>query len=257
MSTVTQKEHTTTQITTPPLINSSSSTAPSSSSAPSSTTTNTNTNTTTPSVTQQISDGLYSIGNSAAQAVKNLDDSLGVSKAVSDFDKTHHVSQGMGDATAHMSAALTRGNPIHAISHASTAARVGAAEAAKHEKGPLPDDAHIAPEASGTTNSTTTTTTSSTNIRTHDVVEPKEHTDYHPDPKQHKTSNQLGDMADHVKSSLAHGNVLHAAKYAGAAATIGEVEREKHEKGPLPEQLVDQPEAEHVNVPAGQVKHTV
>jgi len=248
-STVTEHEHTTTKVTTPPLVNSSSSSTTSTSTAPSSTTS-------TASVTQQISDGLYSIGNSAAQAVKNLDDSLGVSKAVSDFDKTHHVSQGMGDATAHMSAALTRGNPIHAISHASTAARVGAAEAAKHEKGPLPEDAHIAPEASGTTNSTTTTT-SSTNIRTHDVVEPKEHTDYHPDPKQHKTSNQLGDMADHVKSSLAHGNVLHAAKYAGAAATIGEVEREKHERGPLPEQLVDQPEAEHVNVPAGQVKHTV
>lgn len=195
--------------------------------------------------------------------MKNLDDSLGVSKAVSDFDKSHHVSQGVGDATAHMSAALTRGNPMHAISHASTAAKVGAAEAAKHEKGPLPDDAHMAHEASGgsnsnrTTTSSTTTTNSNTNIRTHDVVEPKEHTDYHPDPKQHKTSNQLGDMADHVKSSLSHGNVLHAAKYAGAAAAIGEVEREKHERGPLPEQLVDQPEAEHINVPAGQVKHTV
>jgi len=232
MSSVT-KEQTTTTVTHPPVVGSmNTSTTSSSMSSSSSSASSSSSSSSSSSLAQQINAGITSIGENASQAVKSLDNSLGVSKALNDFDATHHVSAKLGDAASHMSAAINRGNPVHAFSHATTAAKIGEAERIKHEKGPMP----------GSSN---------------DNVEPKEHTDYQADPSQHKTSNSIADVGDHVKASLAHGNVIHAAKYAGAAAAIGEVEREKHQRGPLPEQLVDQPENEHVNVPAGHVSHAV
>jgi len=227
MSTSVHKESTTT-ITTPPLMNSSTT---SSSSASASSTTSSSTSSSDPSsISQRVNDGLTSIKQSASAAMQS------VGNAVSDFDKQHHISSQVSDVAAHVTTAINRGNPGHALSHATTAAKIGDAERTKHAHGPLDENAHIAADAR---------------------VEPKEHTDPHPDPSQHKTANAATDMADHVKASLSHGNIIHAAKFANAATVIGEVEREKHEKGPLPEQMVDQPEAEHVNVPAGKVKHTV
>lgn len=220
----TTRTKTTTSVTTPPLAQSNSNSSSSSTAASSASTSQ-------PSLAQQINQGITAIGDSASNAIKAVDERLGVSAALSDFDSTHHVSGKVTDAASHFTAAINRGNPLHAVSNVGTAAMIGDAERAKHEKGPLAGSMNEA------------------------AVEPKEHTDYHPDPTQHKTSNQLGDVSDHVKASLAHGNIVHAAKYAGAATVIGQAEREKHERGPLPEQLVDQPEAEHVNVPAGHVKH--
>jgi len=226
MSTTVHKESTT-SITTPPLINSST-TSTTSSSASSSTASSTNSS--DPTFGQRVSDGLTSIKDSASAALQN------VGNAISDFDKQHHISTQASDVAAHVTTAINRGNPVHALKNASTAAKIGDIERSKHAHGPLDENAHMAPDAR---------------------VEPKEHTDPHPDPSQHKTANAATDMADHVKASLSHGNVIHAAKFANAATVIGNVEREKHEKGPLPEQLVDQPESEHINVPAGKVKHTV
>jgi len=226
MSTSVHKE-TTTTVTTPPLINNST-TSSSSSSGSSSTAASTSSG--DPTLTQRVSDGFTSIKESASAAMQS------VGNALTDFDKQHHISTQASDVAAHVTTAINRGNPVHALKNASTAAKIGDIERSKHAHGPLDENAHIAPDAR---------------------VEPKEHTDPHPDPSQHKTANAATDMADHVKASLSHGNVIHAAKFANAATVIGNVEREKHEKGPLPEQLVDQPESEHINVPAGKVKHTV
>jgi len=221
MSTTVHKE-TTTSVSTPPIVDSTSHP----SSVPSSTSTDSTGSATGGTVTEKISAGLKSVSDS-----------------LSDFDKAHHISSQFHDVTSHVSTAMHRGHPMHAISNMGTAAKIGDAERMKHQHGPLDPNAH--------TIASSESTGSSAEVN----IEPKEHTDPHPDPAKHTTSNQTGDVIDHVKASLSHGNVLHAAKYAGAAAAIGEVEREKHERGPLPEQLVDQPEAEHVNVPAGQVHH--
>jgi len=223
MSTTVHKE-TTTKITTPPLVNTSTTT----SSGSNASTTSSTAASTEPSMSQKVTENLTHIKDKASAAFQS------VGNAVSDFDNRHHISSQVNDATAHVTTAMNRGHPMHAIANATTAAKIGDAERTKHAHGPLDENAHIAPDAN---------------------VEPKEHTDPHPDPTQHKTANAASDMVDHVKASLSHGNVVHAAKFANAAAVIGEVEREKHEKGPLPEQLVDQPESEHVNVPAGKVTH--
>jgi len=226
MSTSVHKE-TTTTITTPPLINSST-VSSSSSSAGSSTASSTSSSDS--SLGQRMSDGLTTMKETASAAMQS------VGNAINDFDKQHHISTQVSDVASHVTTAINRGNPVHALKNAGTAAKIGDAERAKHAHGPLDENAHIASDAR---------------------VEPKEHTDPHPDPSQHKIANAATDMADHVKASLSHGNVTHAAKFANAAAVVGQVEREKHEKGPLPEQMIDQPESEHVNVPAGKVKHTV
>jgi len=229
MSTSVHKESTTT-ITTPPLMNSSSASSTTSSTSSSTASTSSASSSTDPTFTQRVSDGLTSIKDSASAALAN------VGNAISDFDKQHHISTQASDVASHVTTAINRGNPVHALKNASTAAKIGDVERTKHAHGPLDDNAHIAADAR---------------------VEPKEHTDPHPDPSKHQTANAATDMVDHVKASLSHGNVIHAAKFANAATVIGNVEREKHEKGPLPEQMVDQPEAEHVNVPAGKVTHAV
>ena len=156
---------------------------------------------------------------SAAVTVKDAAITAGaaISSAAHNVDTKYHVSDKVSDATSHMAAALKQGNPLHAAKHASTAATIGDAERAKHEAGPLPSDAHVAGTSSTTTSSTIT---SSSTLGTSQTT-------------TEKISNSAADVAAHVQASIAQGNPVHAAKYAGTAAMIGQAEREKHAHGPL------------------------
>jgi hypothetical protein len=64
----------------------------------------------------------------------------------------HQQTQGglgskLSDMMAHVGAALHHGHPVHAVTNATTAAKIGEAERQKHQRGPLMD------EAAGTTHS--------------------------------------------------------------------------------------------------------
>ena len=156
---------------------------------------------------------------SAAIATKNAAVSAGaaISSAAHNFDAQHHISDKVSDATSHMAAALKQGNPLHAAKHASTAAAIGDAERAKHEAGPLDPNAHAAGTSSATTSSTITSSSTLGSSQT----------------TTEKISNSAADMAAHVQASMAAGHPVHAAKYAGTAAMIGQAEVEKHAHGPL------------------------
>jgi hypothetical protein len=156
---------------------------------------------------------------SAAVTVKDAAVSAGaaISSAAHNVDTKYHVSDKVSDATSHMAAAIKHGNPVHAAKYAPTAAAIGEAERAKHEHGPLPEDAHMASTSSATTSSTIT---SSSTLGTSQT-------------RTEKISNSAADVASHVQASMAQGNPLHAAKYATTAAMIGQAEREKHAHGPL------------------------
>jgi hypothetical protein len=156
---------------------------------------------------------------SAAVTVKEAAVSAGaaISSAAHNVDNKYHVSDKVSDATSHMTAAIKHGNPVHAAKHASTAAAIGEAERAKHEHGPLPEDAHMVSTSSTTTSSTIT---SSSTLGTSQTT-------------SQKISNSAADVASHVQASMGQGNPLHAAKYAATAAMIGQAEREKHAHGPL------------------------
>jgi len=145
-----------------------------------------------------------------------------ISNAAHDFDSRHHVSDKASDMAAHVGAALKHGNPVHAAKHASTAATIGDAERAKHEAGPLADGAHVA-NTVGTATSSTTTTTSSSGPSISDQAS----------AAATKIGNQASDAASFAGAAISAGNPIHAAKYASTAATIGEVEREKHAHGLL------------------------
>lgn len=67
-----------------------------------------------------------------SESVGLIDKQLGVSAAMKDLDKK------AADTVSHVYTAVKRGNPIHAISHAGSAATIGQAEFNKHNRGPLP-----------------------------------------------------------------------------------------------------------------------
>ena len=140
-----------------------------------------------------------------------------ISSAAHNVDAKYHVSDKVSDATSHMAAAIKQGNPLHAAKHATTAAAIGDAERAKHEHGPLPADAHAAGTQAASTSSTIASSSTLGSSQT----------------TGEKISNSAADAAAHVQASMAQGNPLHAAKYAGTAAMIGQAEVEKHAHGPL------------------------
>jgi len=76
------------------------------------------------------------------------------------------------------------------------------------------------------TRSTTRSTSTSTTIHSSSTLGSSEST-------TDKISNTAADVASHVSAAVGAGNPIHAAKYAGTAAMIGQVEREKHAHGPL------------------------
>ena len=157
---------------------------------------------------------------SAGAAISSAAQQAGaaISSTAQSIDAKYHVSDKVSDATAHVTAALKHGHPAHAAKHATTAAAIGDAERAKHQAGPLADDAHAAAAGGGGLTSSTVHTSSS-------LGSSESTTD--------KISNSAADVASHVSAAVNAGNPLHAAKYAGTAAMIGQVEREKHAHGPL------------------------
>ena len=141
---------------------------------------------------------------SAGAAISSAAQQAGaaISQTAHNIDVKYHVSDKVSDATAHVTAALKHGHPAHAAKHASTAAAIGDAERAKHEAGPLADDAHAA--TGGLTSETVhTSSTLGSNESTTD-----------------KISNSAADVASHVSAAVNAGNPLHATKYAGTAAMI-------------------------------------
>ena len=167
--------------------------------------------------TQEMLEKAKAAAISAGAAISSAAQQAGaaISHTAQSIDAKYHVSDKVSDATAHVTAALKHGHPAHAAKHAGTAAAIGDAERAKHEAGPLPDDAHAA--GGGLTSSTVHTSSS--------LGSSESTTD--------KISNSAADVASHVSAAVNAGNPLHAAKYAGTAAMIGQVEREKHAHGPL------------------------
>jgi len=154
------------------------------------------------------------ISNSAASALESVKSSL------EKFDNQHQISSQFHDVASSASASIKQGHPLSAITNAPTAARIGQAERAKHQAGPLPENAHV---ATGT--------------------EPKEPSALH----SNTMSDKMSDVSSHMKSAISHGHPIHAVSNAGTAAMIGQVEREKHLKGPLPEDAA----ATGMSAPAG------
>jgi len=153
----------------------------------------------------------YAVGSAIESAAVKAGHAI--SSAAHNVDAKYHIHDKVSDASAHVSAALKQGHPVHAAKYANAAAVMGEAERAKHEQGPLPADAHAAGASSA---STSTTTTLGSKESTTD-----------------KISNTASDVASHAQAALSHGHPLNAVKYAPTAAMVGQVEREKHAHGPL------------------------
>jgi len=132
-----------------------------------------------------------------------------VKTSLNNFDKQHHISDQVADMTSAASAAIKQGHPLNAIANAPAAARIGQAERAKHEAGPLPEDAL---SATGTEPKEASAISSTSTI-----------------------GDKLSDVGSHMKAAISQGHPIHAISNAGTAAMIGQTEREKHLKGPLAE----------------------
>jgi len=176
-----------------------------------------------------------------------------------------HPQQGgfgtkLNDMMAHVSAALSHGHPVHAVTNASTAAKVGECERAKHEKGPLVDDnlgttnsnslnnpnfnaagqpyentssaAQFNQPTSNTFNQSTAYGNPSTTYGNQSTLNQSSGN------SNYTTSDKFHDMASHASAQLSHGNPIHAVTDAPAAARIAEAEKLKHAKGPLNEPAV-------------------
>jgi hypothetical protein len=167
-------------------------------------------------------------------------------------NQPQHQQGGFGsklsDMMAHVGAALQHGHPVHAVTNASTAAKVGECERVKHVKGPLVD------ESFGTTNANTlnnpnfnsagqaydnTAATGRFNEATSNTFNQSTAYENQPtmghtsDHSDYTTSDKLHDMASHISAQFSHGNPIHAITDAPAAARIAEAEKLKHEKGPI------------------------
>lgn len=178
----------------------------------------------------------------------------------------------LSDMMSHVGAALHHGHPVHAVTNATTAAKIGECEREKHQRGPLMNEeagtTHSSsldnpnfnaagqpyenqssaslyhPNATSTLNHPTTTsslnqsTTTSYNQPTtagHSSLGSQSHygSTGTVGHSDYTTGDKMRDMASHASSQLSHGNPLHAIADAPAAARIGEAEKLKHQKGPI------------------------
>jgi len=179
-----------------------------------------------------IASAAHTAGTAIASAAHSA--STAVSNAAHDFDSRHHVSDKVSDMTSHVGAALKQGNPIHAAKHIGTAATIGEAERVKHEHGPLPEGAHVAPTVGSVTSSNPVPNSSSTSASlSGSASAAASNLSNSASTLGKKISDSATDAASFAGAAISQGNPIHAAKYASTAATIGAVEREKHEHGPL------------------------
>lgn len=183
-----------------------------------------------------------------------------------------HQKSGLGaklnDMMSHVGAALHSGHPIHAVTNAGTAVKVGECERIKHERGPIVDESAGTSHASSLDNpsfnaagqpyenqssaalhhptthtfnestynhpsTTTGTTTYGQSAYNQPITGNTSAYGSTTDHSNYTTGDKIRDMASHASAQLSHGNPITAVTDAPAAARIAEAEKMKHAKGPI------------------------
>jgi len=159
------------------------------------------------------------------------------------------LSSKLHDMMSHVGAALSQGHPVHAVTNATTAVKVGECERVKHERGPLADDDLGTNNTSSLDNpnfnasgkpydNKSTSGFKQTTPNTFDqsmAYGNQAGLDKSSEQSTYTTSDKLHDMASHASAQLSHGHPITAITDAPAAARIAEAEKHKHAKGPINE----------------------